>query len=124
MEQAFISLNNSMCSTPILTVLDFTKPFVLECDVSGTNLGEVLTQEGRPLTFTSKQLCDRNLGKSTYEKEIMVIFHAVDTWQPPLNNTNGSPKCWVMIMKSFIKRGSIMYLQMHYLTNMMMKGPC
>jgi len=33
------------------------------------------------LTFTSKQLCDRNLGKSTYEKEMMVILHAVDKWR-------------------------------------------
>jgi hypothetical protein len=41
-------------------------------------------QEGYPLAFTSKQLCDRNLGKSTYEKEMMVILHAIDIWGPYL----------------------------------------
>ena len=45
MEHALISLKNSMCSTLVLAVPDFSKPFVLECDASGTSLGAVLTQE-------------------------------------------------------------------------------
>lgn len=32
------------------------------------------------MAFTSKQLCDQNLVKSTYEKEMMTILHAVETW--------------------------------------------
>ena len=40
----------------------------------------VLRQEGQPLAFTSKHLCDRNLVKSTYEKETMTILHALETW--------------------------------------------
>lgn len=78
-DQAFRSLKNSMWSMPILIVPDFAKPFVLECYASGTGLGAVLMQEGRPLDFTSKQLCDHRLGKSTYEKEMMAILHVVDT---------------------------------------------
>jgi hypothetical protein len=34
-------------------------------------------QEGRPLAFTNKQLSERNLGKSIYEKEMLDIMHAV-----------------------------------------------
>ena len=83
-EQTFISLNNSMCSTPVLVVPNLTMPFVVECDTSGTGLGSILTQEGRPITFTSKKLCDRNLGNSTYDKEIMDILHVVDTSRPYL----------------------------------------
>lgn len=41
-------------------------------------------QEGRPLAFTSQQLSGRNLGQSTYEKEMMAILHAVETWRPYL----------------------------------------
>ena len=74
-----MSLKQAMCLTPILTIQYFTKPFVFECDASGTDLGAMLTQQGRPLAFTSKQLCDRHLGKSTYEKEMMAILHAVGT---------------------------------------------
>ena len=82
MEQAFTFLKNAMCSTHVLIVPNFNKPFVLECDALGTSLGVVLTQEGMSITFTSKQLCDHNLEKSTYDKEIMAILHAVDTWSP------------------------------------------
>jgi hypothetical protein len=64
----------------ILVVLDFTKTFVLECDALGKGLGAMLMQEGHPLAFTNKQLCDKNLGKSTYEKEMMAILHVIDTW--------------------------------------------
>jgi hypothetical protein len=36
------------------------------------------------LAFTSKQLSERNLGKSIYEKEMLAILHVVDLWCPYL----------------------------------------
>jgi hypothetical protein len=36
------------------------------------------------LAFTSKQLSERSLGKSIYEKEMLAILHAVDFWCPYL----------------------------------------
>jgi len=49
-------------------MLDFTKTFVLEFGTSSKGVKVVLMQMGRPLDFTSKQLCERNLQKSTYKK--------------------------------------------------------
>ena len=69
-----------MCTTSILASLNYNKTFVVEYDGSDTSIGIVLIEEGKPLAFTSQALSGRNLGKSTYEKEIMAILHVVHTW--------------------------------------------
>jgi hypothetical protein len=69
-----------MCTTHVLASLDFNKTFVVESDVFGTGIGAVLTQDGQPLAFTSQALSGRNLGRSTYEKEMVEILHAMKTW--------------------------------------------
>lgn len=74
-----------MCTTWILVVPCFTKTFFLEFDPLGEGLNIVLMQEGHPLSFTSStQLCERNLGKSTYDNEMKTILHITNTWQPYL----------------------------------------
>ena len=78
--QAFQTLNMAMCTTLVLALPNFTNTFVLECDASGKGIGVVLMQEGRPLAFTRKQLSERNLGKSIYEKEMLAILHVIDLW--------------------------------------------
>ena len=102
--QAFKTLNMAMWTTPILSLPDFTKNFVLECDASWKGIGAVLMQEGRPLAFTSKQLSEINLGKSIYEKEMLAILHVVDLWRPYLLGQRFQIKTDHQSLKYFLKQ--------------------
>jgi hypothetical protein len=57
-DQAFQTLKATMCTTPILTLPDFTKTFVLECDASGRGIGAILMQDGWPFSFTNKKISE------------------------------------------------------------------
>ncbi|XP_052203128.1 uncharacterized protein LOC127808594 [Diospyros lotus] len=80
-EEAFENLKGAMSRVPVLGLPDFDKPFTLETDASGTGVGAVLAQEGRPLAFLSQVLSPKHLGLSIYEKELLAVLMAVDRWR-------------------------------------------
>jgi hypothetical protein len=81
---AFLNLKNAVTSPPVLRLPDFTKPFVIECDASGSGLGAVLMQDAHPIAFLSKALKGRALLLSTYDKELLSLVTAVQKWRPYL----------------------------------------
>ena len=78
---AFQLLKNALSTTPVLALPDFSIPFHIETDASGTGIGAVLLQRGHPLAFISKPLSPKNRGLTVYEKEYLVILMAVDAWR-------------------------------------------
>jgi hypothetical protein len=78
---AFQDLKTALSSAPVLALPDFTLPFHVETDASGTGVGTVLQQNGHPLAFISKSLSPRNQGLSTYEKEYLAVLMVVDAWR-------------------------------------------
>ena len=78
--KCFEALKIILSSTRVLATPDFTKPFVVECDASRFGIGAILMQEGRPIAFESRKLNKRESLKSTYDKEMMAIIHALKKW--------------------------------------------
>jgi hypothetical protein len=70
----------ALSSTPVLALPDFTVPFHVETDASGTGIGAVLQQNGHPFPFISKSVSPRNQSLSTYEKEYLTILMVVNSW--------------------------------------------
>lgn len=74
----------------VLTTPYFSKAFIVNSDASGQGIIVVLKQEGRPLDFESKQFKGKYLVKSTYEKEMLEILHAIK-------------KCWKYLIGRHFK---------------------
>ncbi|KAJ0082796.1 hypothetical protein Patl1_12023 [Pistacia atlantica] len=55
-QEAFERLKASMASPPVLSLPNFSKKFVVECDALGEGLGAMLMQEGKPIAYFSQGL--------------------------------------------------------------------
>jgi hypothetical protein len=50
-QKSFDHMKEVMGTCPVLTLPNFTLPFVLECDAFGEGIGAVLMQGGHPIVF-------------------------------------------------------------------------
>ncbi|WVZ70634.1 hypothetical protein U9M48_019282, partial [Paspalum notatum var. saurae] len=73
-EKAFQTLKKLLTFAPVLAQPDVTKPFDVYCDASGNGLGCVLIQEGRVITYASRQLRKHEANYPTHDLELQQLY--------------------------------------------------
>jgi hypothetical protein len=64
-QKCFENLKNIMSTTLVLETPDFSKPFIIECDMSGLGIGAISMQDGNPIAFESRKLNQTECLQST-----------------------------------------------------------
>ena len=86
-KDAFEKLKDTLISEPVLVLPDLSKPFEVQCDACGHSLGVVLLQEGHAIAYESQRLNEHEKNLGIYEKELLAIMHALDSWKHYLIGT-------------------------------------
>jgi hypothetical protein len=80
----FDALKQALTSTSVLQLPDFTKPFIVDCDASGSSFGTVLHQGAGPMAFFSRAIAPHHARLVEYEQELIGLIKAVRHWRPYL----------------------------------------
>jgi hypothetical protein len=75
-DEAFKHLKKLLTTSPVLAQPNTTKLFDVYCDASGTGLGGVLMQEGRVISYSSRQLRRHEEHYPTHDLELAAVVMA------------------------------------------------
>ncbi len=82
-EEAFNTLKERMCSSPVLQSPNFDQQFLVQVDASEKGIGAVLAQgtagQEKPVVFLSRKLLPRETRYSTIEKECLAIKWSLES---------------------------------------------
>jgi hypothetical protein len=80
-EESFLTLKKFLTTTPVLAQPDIEKLFDVYYDASDTSIGGVLIQDGRAITYASRQLRRHEEHYPTQNLELLVVIHAFKVWR-------------------------------------------
>ncbi|KAK1620726.1 hypothetical protein QYE76_026243 [Lolium multiflorum] len=80
-EESFQQLKSRLTTAPILIMPDITKPFDVYCDASKIGLGCVLMQEGKVVSYLSRQLKQHEQNYPTHDLELAAVVLALKVWR-------------------------------------------
>ncbi|KAK1666956.1 hypothetical protein QYE76_055115, partial [Lolium multiflorum] len=80
-ESSFQQLKTRLTTAPILIMPDITKPFDVYCDASKIGLGCVLMQEGKVISYLSRQLKQHEQNYPTHDLELAAVVLALKVWR-------------------------------------------
>jgi hypothetical protein len=81
---SFKQLKQVLSIALVLQLLDFHKPFIVECDASSMGFGAVLHQENGPIAYFSRMIAPCHAKLSAYERELIGLVTTVKHWRPYL----------------------------------------
>jgi hypothetical protein len=79
-DEAFKHLKKLLTTSHMLAQPDATKPFDVYCDAFGIGLGGVLMQEGRVISYSSRQLKIHEEHYPTHDLELAAVVMALRMW--------------------------------------------
>jgi hypothetical protein len=80
-QASFEELRKRLTLAPVLTLPDITRSFDVYCDASHSGLGCVLMQDGKVVSYASKQLKKHKENYPTHDLELAVVVHALKIWR-------------------------------------------
>ena len=87
-EVSFQELKKRLVTSPVLILPDQRKDYEVYCDASRRGLGAVLMQEGRVVSYVTRQLKPHELNYATHDLELAAVVRALKTWRHFLNGNH------------------------------------
>jgi hypothetical protein len=90
LQQSFDNIKATIAKEVVQAYLDFMKPFEIYTDASTMQLGAVITQDNRPVTFFSRKLSKSQTKYSITKIELLAIVDRKGILRNAVgaNNTN------------------------------------
>jgi hypothetical protein len=96
-----------MSTCLVLSLPDFSRRFVLECNTSGMGIGAVLIQGVHPIVFKSRNLNQSERLYSIYDKEMLEIMHVLTKFRQYLVGSRFVVKTYHNSLKHFLDQKNL-----------------